>query len=248
MSPDIERLLQLQQLATTIDDARREIAAHPQRLADAETRLGEATQAVDAAKQRLKTSQDARRDLEKEAAVFQGRLTKFKDQLSAVKTNREFTAMQHEIEAAQRDLGAVEEKVLERMMEADAVAVEVKQAEGALAAQKKAIDAEKKTLAEELVTVEASLKDASEKRAALVAQTDPGLIARFEQVAKARKGIALSRATYDGLCTACHVRLRPNVFQQVRQNDAIIQCDSCQRIMYYLPPPPPVEQAVTHRS
>ena len=248
MSPDIERLLQLQQLATTIDEARREIAAHPQRLADAETRLGDATQALDTAKQRLKTSQDARRDLEKEAAVFQGRLSKFKEQLSAVKTNREYTAMQHEIEAAQRELGVVEEKVLERMMEADAVAVDVKQAEATLAAQKKAIDAEKKVLSDELVTVEASLKDASEKRAALVAQTDPGLIARFEQVANARKGIALSRATYDGLCTACHVRLRPHVFQQIRQNDSIIQCDSCQRIMYYLPPPPPIEQAVTHRS
>ena len=248
MSPEIERLLQLQQLATTIDDARRDIAAHPQRLADADTRLDEATRALEAAKHRLKTSQDSRRDLEKEAAVFQGRLTKFKEQLSAVKTNREYTAMQHEIEAAQRDLGAVEEKVLERMMEADAMAADVKQAEAALAAQKKAIEAEKKTLAEELVTVEASLKQASDKRAELVAQTDPGLIARFEQVAKARKGIALSRATYDGLCTACHVRLRPNVFQQVRQNETIIQCDSCQRIMYYLPPPPPVEQAVTHRS
>jgi uncharacterized protein len=248
VSPDLERLLQLQQLDTTIDEARREIAAHPQRLADADARLTAATQAVEATKHRLKASQDSRRDLEKEAAVFQGRLAKFKEQLSAVKTNREYTAMQHEIEAAQRDLGAVEEKVLERMMEADAVAADVKQAEAQLAADKKAIDAEKKILAEDLATVESSLKDASDKRAALVTQTDPGLIKRFEQVAKVRKGIALSRATYDGLCTACHVRLRPHVFQQIRQNDTIIQCDSCQRIMYYIPPPPPVEQAVTHRS
>src|SRR3954462_433530 len=105
MSPDIERLLQLQQLATTMDEARREIAAHPQRLADADARLDEATKALDAAKHRPKTSQDSRRDLEKEAAGFQGRLSKFKEQLSAVKTNREYTAMQHEIEAAQRDLG-----------------------------------------------------------------------------------------------------------------------------------------------
>src|SRR6185295_11766602 len=117
MSPDLERLIKLQHLDSTIDDARRSIAAHPQRLADADARLDEATQAVNTAKQRLKTSQDSRRDLEKEAAVFQGRLTKFKDQLSAVKTNREYTAMQHEIATAQSDLGAVEEKVLERMLE-----------------------------------------------------------------------------------------------------------------------------------
>jgi predicted nucleic acid-binding Zn-ribbon protein len=51
-------------------------------------------------------------------------------------------------------------------------------------------------------------------------------------------------ATRDGLCSVCHVRLRPQVFQQVRTNDAIIQCDSCQRILYYIPPPPPAEGAV----
>ncbi len=248
MSPDLERLIKLQHLDSTIDDARRTIAAHPQRLADADARLDAATQALDAAKHRLKASQDARRDLEKEAAVYQGRLTKFKDQLAAVKTNREYQAMQHEIEAAQRDLGAVEEKVLERMMESDGVSAEVKQAEISLAAHKKTIEAEKKELAEELVIVEATLARASETRAGLIAQTEARLIKLFEQVAKARKGIAISMATRDGLCEACHVRLRPHVFQQIRSNDSIIQCDSCQRIMYYHPPPPPVEQAVTHRS
>ena len=35
------------------------------------------------------------------------------------------------------------------------------------------------------------------------------------------------------LCTACHVRLRPHVAQQIRRNDAIVQCDSCQRILYF---------------
>src|SRR5436190_15850409 len=169
MSPDLERLIKLQHLDSTIDDARRTIAAHPQRLADADARLDEATQALDAAKHRLKASQDSRRDLEKEAAVYQGRLTKFKDQLAAIKTNREYQAMQHEIEAAQRDLGTVEERVLERMMESDTVSADVKQAEATLAAQKKEIEAEKKALDEELASMNASLKKASEARAGLVA-------------------------------------------------------------------------------
>jgi predicted nucleic acid-binding Zn-ribbon protein len=55
-----------------------------------------------------------------------------------------------------------------------------------------------------------------------------------------RKGVAICTATRDGLCSVCHVRLRPQVFQQVRHNDSIIQCDSCQRILYYVPPPAPI--------
>jgi len=246
MSPDLQRLIKLQQLESTIADARATIAAHPQRLADADTRLNESKQAVETAKGRLKENQEARRNLEKDVAVYQGRLTKFKDQLSLVKTNKEYQAMQHEIATAQSDLGAVEEKVLERMLEADTIAADVKRAEAALATRQKEIDAEKKELTEELASVGTSLKEASEARAEVVKGLDARLMAIFEQVARVRKGVAISTATRDGLCSACHVRLRPFVFQQIRQNDAIIQCESCHRILYWIPPPPPIEHAVVH--
>ena len=246
MSPDLQRLIKLQQLESTITDAKATLAAHPQRLADADARLNESKQAVEAAKGRLKDNQEARRNLEKDVAVYQGRLTKFKDQLSLVKTNKEYQAMQHEIATAQSDLGGVEEKVLELMLEADTITADVKRTEAALTIRQKEIDKEKKELTEELASVNTSLKAASEARAELVKDLDARLMAIFEQVARVRKGVAISTATRDGLCAACHVRLRPFVFQQIRQNDAIIQCESCHRILYWIPPPPPIEHAVVH--
>jgi predicted nucleic acid-binding Zn-ribbon protein len=237
MSPDLERLIRLQQLNTTIDDARRTIAAHPQRLAEADARLSEAQGRVESAKQRLKDSNEARRALEKDAAVFQGRLTKFKDQLLEAKTNKEYQALQHEISTAQTDLGSVEEKVLERMMEADGITADIKSAEALLTAQRKEVNAEKTAIEKELADVERSLTEASSARDALLKDMEPRLQALFSQVSKARKGVAICSATRDGLCSVCHVRLRPQVFQLVRQNDSIIQCDSCQRILYYVPLP-----------
>ncbi|OFW06946.1 MAG: hypothetical protein A3I61_02865 [Acidobacteria bacterium RIFCSPLOWO2_02_FULL_68_18] len=238
MSPDLDRLIKLQQLDATIDEARRRVVEHPQRLAEADARLSEAKERVDVLRARLKESNDARRALEKEAAVFQARVAKFKDQLLEVKTNREYQALQHEIATAQSELNAVEEKELERMLEADQVAVEIKQAEAALHARQKEIDTEKTALARELTTMQRVLDEATTGRAALLTATEPELVALYEQVARARKGIALCTATRDGACSVCHVRLRPVVFQQVRQNDAIIQCESCRRILYYEPPAP----------
>ena len=246
MSPDLQHLIELQNLESAIEEAKRRIAAHPQRIADADARLAHAKEAVDAAKGRLKASQEARREQEKEAATYQSRLSKFKDQLSAVKTNREYQAMQHEIETAQKDLGVVEERVIERMVEADALTADVKKTEQAFAAQQKDVDAEKKTLDEELATVQVALKDAADQRTALVKSLPTQLVSLFEQVARARKGVAIAMATRDGLCSACHVRLRPQVFQEIRRNDQIIQCASCNRILYYVPPPPAAEPAVTH--
>jgi predicted nucleic acid-binding Zn-ribbon protein len=244
MSPDLQRLIDLQRFESALADAKGRIASYPQRMAEIDGRLAAATQTLDAVKQRLKDNQEARRALDKDIALYQGRLSKFRDQQGAVKTNREYQALGHEIETATKELGGVEEKVLERMMEADAIAVEIKQAETTFAAQRKEIEAERKELSDELATVEGSLKSATDGRNGLIKDLDPRLISVFEQVSQRRKGIAVTMATRDGLCSVCHVRLRPQVFQLVRQNDQIIQCDSCQRILYYIPPPPPTEQAI----
>jgi len=248
MFPDLERLIKLQQLETAIADANAKIASQPERLAAADARLNVANEGVERARQRLKENQDARRALEKDAAVFQTRLTKFKDQLSAVKTNREYQAMQHEIATAQQELGAVEEKVLERMVEADTLTADIKKTEAALAAQQREVDAEKKALVAELASTESALKETTAARAAVMGELPKHLVALFEQVAKARKGVAISSATRDGLCSVCHVRLRPPVFQQVRHNDSIVQCEVCQRILYYVPPPQPVTPPTTVTS
>jgi predicted nucleic acid-binding Zn-ribbon protein len=248
MSPDLERLIKLQHLESRIEEAKRTIASQPERLAAADARLHEAQLAVERAKQRLKENQDARRALEKDAALYQGRLTKFKDQLSAVKTNREYQAMQHEIATAQQELGAAEEKVLERMMEGDELTAEIKKAEAVLATQQKEVEAEKKVLAAELASTETALNETTAQRAALIGELPKQLLALFEQVAKARRGVAICTATREGLCSICHVRLRPPVFQQVRQNDSIVQCEVCHRILYYVPPPQPVTPPTTVTS
>jgi len=138
-----------------------------------------------------------------------------------------------------------EEKVLERMMEIDQLTVEVKQAETAKAAQKKTVDADKAALATELASHEKTVAEKTAARSALISSLEPRLMSLFEQVARVRKGVALSMATRDGLCSICHVRLRPQVFQQVRTNDNVVQCDSCQRILYWVPPPAPSPPPVT---
>ena len=245
MSPDLERLIELQRLSTAIAEALRAIDAHPRRLQDADDLLHEAIGVVDAATAALDANKQRRRELEKEAAVFQGRLTKFQEQISAVKTNREYQAMQTEITSAKEELGAAEERILERMVETDGLTATLKAAEAALAAKQKEIAAEKRELAAELANTEATLTTTTAAHETLLQDLPARITALFDKVARMRKGVALSVATRDGLCSACHVRLRPMVFQEVRRNDAIIQCDSCQRILYYDPPPPaaPAEPA-----
>ena len=236
MNADLERVIALQRLDSTAQDAQRRLADHPERDRALETRLGAARAQVESAKGQLAENQSGRRAIEKDVALQQGRLSKFRDQLMAVKTNREYTAMQHEIETAQNEVKVLEEKVLVRMLEADELAAALKKSETTLAAEQKAAAAERSAMTAETAELTAALERIGADRAALVAAMDKRLLAMFEQVARKRHGVAVAEAR-DGICCICHVRLRPQVFNTVRRNDDIIQCDTCNRILYFVPAP-----------
>ena len=236
MHPDLERLIALQRLDSTADTARRQLADEPEHEKTLEGRLEAARQRVATAKERLAENQNVRRALEKDVALHQGRLSKFRDQAMAVKTNQEFTAVQHEIAFAQTEIKSHEDKVLERMLEADDLTSALKKAEADLASEQKAIDGERREMIAAHDEMRTSIERITVERAALVAALDTKILHLFEQVSKKRNGIAVAEAR-GGICTICHVRLRPQVFNSVRRNDSILQCDHCNRILYFVHTP-----------
>jgi predicted nucleic acid-binding Zn-ribbon protein len=246
MNEHLQHLIQLQRLDSTAHDARRRLADVPEREKALESRLEAARQAVANAKERLAGNQTARRAIEKDVALHQGRLSKFREQAMAVKTNQEYHAIQKEIGFAQGEVKALEDRILELMLDADDLTATVKRAEGALAAEQKAVDADRRAMTAENAELEASLTRMTRERQSLVESLPPQALATFEIVARKRNGIALAEAR-DGICTICHVRLRPQIFNTVRRNEDIIQCDSCQRILYFVPvPAPPPSDNATH--
>jgi predicted nucleic acid-binding Zn-ribbon protein len=232
MNADLERLIRLQKLETAADEARRKIADHPQRMQALDERLAAARDAVTAVKARLTEAQNTRRAEEKEVSTVQARLARYKDQLLEVKTNREYQAMLHEIETAQNDIKAREDRILESMLESDELNARAKKAEGELKGLEKDVGAEHQAIDKEVTELQAELDKTASARETLVAEIDRHALAIFEQTAKGRKGVAVAEAR-DGMCTICHVRLRPQVFNDVRRNASIIQCDSCRRILYF---------------
>ena len=235
MNADLQHLIDLQRLDSEALNAQRRIVDEPEQQKILDGRLEAVTQRVATAKERLAANQAARRTIEKDVAVHQGRLSKFRDQLMSVKTNVEYQAMQKEIGFAETEVRVLEDKILERMIEADELTAALKTAEADLAGEQKAVDADRKALTAEVARLKSALERITKERTDLIAALNPQAFATFDLVSRRRNGVAMAEAR-DGICTICHVRLRPQVFNTVRRNDEIIQCDSCQRILYYIPP------------
>jgi predicted nucleic acid-binding Zn-ribbon protein len=234
MNADLERIIALQKLVSAAHDAERRLADEPEREKALDARIEAARQRVAAAKERLAENQNARRAVEKDVAVHQGRLSKFREQAMAVKTNQEYHAVQKEIGFAQGEIKTIEDKILELMVEADDLTATVKRAEADLASEQKAVDADRRAMTTELTAMKSSLERITVERAEVVRGLSAQVLAIFELVLRRRNGVAVAQAR-DGICTVCHVRLRPQVFNNILRNDQIIQCDSCQRILYHVP-------------
>ena len=234
MNADLEKLIVLQRLDSAAHDAQRKLADAPEREKALDARLEAARELVAAAKAQLAESQNARREHEKTVALHQGRLSKFRETAMGVKTNQEYHAVQKEIAFAQTEMKSAEDAVLEKMLEGDDLTAGVKRAEADLSAEQKKVDAEKKAMAAETGELQAALDKLAAERADVVRSLTPTVLSLFERIAVRRNGVAIAEAR-DGICTICHVRLRPQVFNNILKNDQIIQCDSCNRISYHVP-------------
>jgi hypothetical protein len=237
MHPDLECVIRLQQLDDAAEQARRTVTDEPVRQRELDAGLAAARDALDHERQQLAANQIRRREIEKNLAEQQSRLSKLKNQLMEVKTNREYQAMQKEIEFAQHEIQNLEDRLLEQMIEFDEVTRQVKVADKACAERTVAIEAERKELAAHLIEAQAAMVRLAADREALVAQMSRSVVAIFEKVMKYR-GITAIATVKEGRCSVCQVRMRPQAFNDLRRNEMIFQCESCQRILYFTGPPP----------
>lgn len=232
MLPDLEQLITLQQLENASIEARTGIEGLPARVEALDARLAHAAEDVAKAREQFDQHKADRQALENELAQVQTRLSRFKGQLMEVKTNKEYQAMQVEIAGAEAEVRRLEDRILERMLEADELTEEVKRAEKAEADERAAIEAEKSAIEQERKELESRLAQLDAERTERAGQLSPQVLSLFQTLARHRNGVAVVVAR-DGRCSSCQVRLRPQLFNHIRLNNTVIQCESCQRILYY---------------
>jgi uncharacterized protein len=236
MNPELERLISLQRAENELRHVQVELANIPKQKAALDATLGTERSRLEAAKEALAGSQKARRTHEGSLQDLEGKRSKYKTQLMEVKTNKEYTAMLHEIENIEREIRGIEDQILGEMERAETVASDVKREEAAFKEVEAKHKAEAKVLDERAKSLGATQETLKAERDRVAATVHPDVLARFDRIAK-RRGTGVSEAK-DGTCQECHVKLRLQFYVELKHNEEIMECPACNRILYYEPPVP----------
>jgi len=238
MHADLGRLIDLQRIENLLRQKETLLQEIPRRRAERDAELSGERKRLDQAKEALGSSQKNKRGLESAVQDLETKRSRYKTQLMEVKTNKEYTAMLHEIEGVEKEIRSKEDVILQEMEQAEALQADVKREEHEFKRIENEHKAAVAVLDKESGELTAVVEKLRAERQAVASTLSEDVRELYERVSK-RRGTGVAEVR-DEMCQVCHLKLRPQMYVDLKRQDEIMQCPGCSRILFYEAPPPVV--------
>jgi predicted nucleic acid-binding Zn-ribbon protein len=245
---ELEKLIELQKTDTNIRLLKKAIETAEQRRASIEQEFERHASSIREIQGRRDAAQTARANLEKQIAENKTYLERADRNLKHSQNQKEYETAMRESDALQKQISAFETQVLERMGE-------IEEVEGVLAERSEEInslesnrEAALKEFDKELAANRKEFESETAKRHEVFITLPAQLASIYNRLAqRSRDGIAVAEVV-NGSCSACFMKLRPQMQVELKTSDKIMTCESCTRILYIAPTSAPESIAATQDS
>jgi predicted nucleic acid-binding Zn-ribbon protein len=232
---ELQKLIALQNLDTTIRKLEKDQEAIPERRAEIEREFDQRAFEIRALETRRDEAKHTRARLENEVVEQRGRVERAERNLMSSKKQDEYTAAIREADSARKLISALETQILEQMetLEQSEAALNERAAE--IATLNSDREARLKAFDEETGTIGERLEVARKEREEVFANLPKAMSGLYSRIrARIRDGVAVAEAR-NRSCSACFMSLRPQVMSEIRRGEEILTCDNCGRILFYVP-------------
>lgn len=226
----MEPLLALQEVDAQIYELRQEIRDIPSRKSQETERMREAQERLSAAQAELRALQTREADFEIQVQALREKVEKLKQQQMTLKSNKEFRAMEAEINNCLHETEALEGQQIMAMDAVIPAKARVTDCEEKLKSERQGIETYVKELDERLAEAQERLKTLEAERAEAATHVDARQLGVYDRLRHSRRPTVVRLE--DGVCSGCHLAQPPSVTHMVRRNNTLVTCQMCGRILY----------------
>ncbi|MDJ0836557.1 MAG: hypothetical protein QNK37_08565 [Acidobacteriota bacterium] len=171
---------------------------------------------------------------EKQTALGEANIKakKFEEDLHQVTNTREYHAALKEIDGAKKLIHTLQESVTARQTELKEIETNLEECSQLEAESRSRYDEAMTRLKESQKEHQIELGEKKRIRDAVAQNIPPRIMKQFERIAMRRNGVGLA-ICINSVCTACNVRVRQNVVDELRKFKRLISCESCKRILLF---------------
>ena len=235
MKAELQQLITLQNLDSTIRKLEKDQQAIPERRAEIEREFDQRAFEIRALETRRDEAKHTRARLENEVVEQRGRVERAERNLMSSKKQDEYTAAIREADSARKQISALETQILEQLETLEQTEAALNERADEIASLNSDREARLKAFDDETGTIGERLTVARKGRDEVFANLPKQLSGMYARIkARIRDGVAVAEAR-NRSCTACFMSLRPQVMAEIRRGEDVITCDNCGRILYYVP-------------
>lgn len=231
MNPIIEQLLVLQDRDQRIKSHRAQEKAVPTERAALEAKREATKAAFETLRDQSKHNEVERRKLEVEAQTKRDSIAKYRTQQTQTRKNEEFQALIHEIQAAETEIRAIEDRELDLMEAAEKLGVELKAGDAELKHANESIARQLKDLDDKAANLAKRLAELAVERETLASAVDPDTLSLYERILKSKGDVAVVPIEHE-ICQGCHMKTPGTTVSLVRAGEELVQDPNCGRILY----------------
>lgn len=228
----LKRLVRIQELVMEIQAARARVEAGPVRIEEIEARFRERNAEYVETKERFDALDADRGQRQTALAELEIARKKFMDSLMQVQNQREYAAVLKEIDTVKARISENEDAILKADEEIETLKVDLDARASHIEAERQLVEQERAAVDRETAEALASIARCEDERKSLESAMPASLVQSVRRVEEGRRGLFLARADRE-MCMACHVRIRPQVFQEIRLASKVHFCGNCKRFLYH---------------
>jgi hypothetical protein len=227
----LDQFHQIQEVDKEIYRHARTLRSIPQEIEKLKGELETEKSTLRSLEQESKNFQVQQKKKETDLAAKEENIRKYEAQLNSVKTNKEYTALQHEINNLKADNQMLEEEILKIMEQGETYKTKIAEEKKRLVQHEAEFQNREKALLDEKKKVENEIAELKTKKIELSKGADPEILSLYERILVKKEGIALVPVV-NGACSSCSMQLRPQLLDQVHMKDRVVVCENCSRILF----------------